>query len=48
RLPAPPRDPQDHPGRPPLGPIALGDQKSGWLRRMTNTEVGMLMREVEL
>ncbi|MFE7665312.1 pseudouridine synthase [Streptomyces celluloflavus] len=31
-----------------FGPIALGDQKSGWLRRMTNTEVGMLMREVEL
>ncbi|MGH3310986.1 MAG: pseudouridine synthase, partial [Streptomyces sp.] len=26
-----------------FGPIALGDQKSGWLRRMTNTEVGMLM-----
>ncbi|MEW1655351.1 MULTISPECIES: pseudouridine synthase [unclassified Streptomyces] len=31
-----------------FGPIALGDQKSGWLRRMTNTEVGMLMREVDL
>ncbi|MCC9742325.1 pseudouridine synthase [Streptomyces sp. MNU89] len=31
-----------------FGPIALGDQKSGWLRRLTNTEVGMLMREVEL
>ncbi|OKH98524.1 pseudouridine synthase [Streptomyces sp. CB02923] len=31
-----------------FGPISLGDQKSGWLRRMTNTEVGMLMREVEL
>ncbi|MFF4602176.1 pseudouridine synthase [Streptomyces sp. NPDC001339] len=31
-----------------FGPITLGDQKSGWLRRMTNTEVGMLMREVEL
>ncbi|WP_407553848.1 pseudouridine synthase [Streptomyces sp. Pv4-95] len=31
-----------------FGPIPLGDQKSGWLRRMTNTEVGMLMREVEL
>ncbi|MET7641629.1 pseudouridine synthase [Streptomyces sp. NPDC005438] len=31
-----------------FGPIALGDQKSGWLRRMTNTEVGMLMREVGL
>ncbi|NLU69070.1 pseudouridine synthase [Streptomyces sp. HNM0574] len=31
-----------------FGPIALGDQKSGWLRRMTNTEVGMLMGEVGL
>ncbi|NJQ01323.1 rRNA pseudouridine synthase [Streptomyces sp. PLAI1-29] len=31
-----------------FGPIGLGDQKSGWLRRLTNTEVGMLMREVEL
>ncbi|MCD9592230.1 pseudouridine synthase [Streptomyces sp. 8ZJF_21] len=31
-----------------FGPIALGDQKSGWLRRLTNTEVGMLMREVDL
>ncbi|QKW05726.1 rRNA pseudouridine synthase [Streptomyces sp. NA04227] len=31
-----------------FGPITLGDQKSGWLRRMSNTEVGMLMREVEL
>ncbi|MDX6352558.1 MAG: rRNA synthase [Streptomyces sp.] len=31
-----------------FGPIPLGDQKSGWLRRLTNTEVGMLMREVEL
>ncbi|MFC5724819.1 pseudouridine synthase [Streptomyces gamaensis] len=31
-----------------FGPISLGDQKSGWLRRLTNTEVGMLMREVEL
>ncbi|MEU4081945.1 pseudouridine synthase [Streptomyces venezuelae] len=29
-----------------FGPIALGDQKSGWLRRLTNTEVGMLMKEV--
>ena len=29
-----------------FGPIPLGDQKSGWLRRLTNTEVGMLMREV--
>jgi 23S rRNA pseudouridine2605 synthase len=31
-----------------FGPIALGDQKSGWLRRMTNTEIGMLMHEVGL
>ncbi|MDF9812389.1 pseudouridine synthase [Streptomyces sp. SPB162] len=31
-----------------FGPIPLGDQKSGWLRRLTNTEVGMLMGEVEL
>ncbi len=31
-----------------FGPIALGDQKSGWLRRLTNTEVGMLMNEVDL
>ncbi|WP_236239292.1 pseudouridine synthase [Streptomyces sp. CC228A] len=31
-----------------FGPIALGDQKSGWLRRLTNTEVGMLMKEVDL
>ncbi|HWM37731.1 MAG TPA: pseudouridine synthase [Streptomyces sp.] len=31
-----------------FGPIALGDQKSGWLRRMTNTEVGMLLDEVDL
>jgi 23S rRNA pseudouridine2605 synthase len=31
-----------------FGPIPLGDQKSGWLRRLTNTEVGMLMQEVEL
>ncbi|GAA2232966.1 pseudouridine synthase [Streptomyces amakusaensis] len=31
-----------------FGPISLGDQKSGWLRRMTNTEVGMLMKEVGL
>ncbi|MBL3669541.1 rRNA pseudouridine synthase [Streptomyces sp. M2CJ-2] len=31
-----------------FGPIALGDQKSGWLRRLSNTEVGMLMQEVEL
>ncbi|MEU3602918.1 pseudouridine synthase [Streptomyces sp. NPDC006798] len=31
-----------------FGPIGLGDQKSGWLRRLTNTEVGMLMNEVGL
>jgi 23S rRNA pseudouridine2605 synthase len=31
-----------------FGPIQLGDQKSGWLRRMTNTEVGRLMQEVGL
>ncbi|MFZ3469366.1 pseudouridine synthase [Streptomyces sp. 4.24] len=31
-----------------FGPIELGDQKSGWLRRLTNTEVGMLMKEVGL
>ncbi|MGW2560306.1 pseudouridine synthase [Streptomyces sp. NPDC001514] len=31
-----------------FGPISLGDQKSGWLRRLTNTEVGMLMKEVGL
>ncbi|MEU7014993.1 pseudouridine synthase [Streptomyces sp. NPDC046385] len=31
-----------------FGPITLGDQKSGWLRRMSNTEVGMLMKEVGL
>ncbi|NJP72955.1 pseudouridine synthase [Streptomyces sp. C1-2] len=31
-----------------FGPITLGDQKSGWLRRLSNTEVGMLMQEVEL
>ena len=31
-----------------FGPIVLGDQKSGWLRRMTNTEVGRLMKEVGL
>ncbi|QES50825.1 pseudouridine synthase [Streptomyces venezuelae] len=31
-----------------FGPIELGDQKSGWLRRLTNTEVGMLMGEVGL
>ncbi|MCA1222597.1 pseudouridine synthase [Streptomyces sp. 8L] len=31
-----------------FGPIPLGDQKSGWLRRLTNTEVGTLMQEVDL
>jgi 23S rRNA pseudouridine2605 synthase len=31
-----------------FGPITLGDQKSGWLRRLSNTEVGMLMGEVGL
>ncbi|MFJ5884258.1 pseudouridine synthase [Kitasatospora cineracea] len=31
-----------------FGPITLGDQKSGWLRRLTNPEVGTLMREVGL
>ncbi|NJQ08569.1 pseudouridine synthase [Streptomyces lonarensis] len=31
-----------------FGSVTLGDQKSGWLRRMTNTEVGRLMREVDL
>ncbi|MCQ0022152.1 rRNA pseudouridine synthase [Streptomyces somaliensis DSM 40738] len=31
-----------------FGPIQLGDQKSGWLRRLTNTEVGRLMGEVGL
>ena len=31
-----------------FGPIMLGNQKSGWLRRLSNTEVGMLMREVDL
>ncbi|MFE9425830.1 pseudouridine synthase [Kitasatospora sp. NPDC006697] len=31
-----------------FGPIALGDQKSGWLRRLTNPEVGQLMRAVGL
>ncbi|SFD67386.1 pseudouridine synthase [Streptomyces aidingensis] len=31
-----------------FGPVALGDQKSGKLRRMTHTEVGRLMREVGL
>ncbi len=31
-----------------FGPITLGDQKSGWLRRLTNPEVGTLMHEVGL
>ncbi|MGW6455833.1 pseudouridine synthase [Streptomyces sp. NPDC055078] len=31
-----------------FGSIGLGDQKSGWLRRLTNTEVGMLMKDVGL
>ncbi|MFC8716002.1 pseudouridine synthase [Kitasatospora sp. NPDC057198] len=31
-----------------FGPISLGDQKSGWLRRLTNPEVGTLMHEVGL
>ena len=31
-----------------FGPIALGDQKSGWLRRLTNPEVGQLMKTVGL
>ncbi|MEZ0095123.1 pseudouridine synthase [Streptacidiphilus sp. EB129] len=31
-----------------FGPIALGDQKSGWLRRLTNPEVGQLMKSVGL
>ncbi|WP_299537530.1 pseudouridine synthase [uncultured Streptomyces sp.] len=40
--------PVDRLVRTSFGPIPLGDQKSGWLRRLTNTEVGMLMREVGL
>ncbi|MFD5496271.1 pseudouridine synthase [Streptomyces sp. NPDC001812] len=40
--------PVDRLVRTAFGPIALGDQKSGWLRRLSNTEVGMLMQEVEL
>jgi 23S rRNA pseudouridine2605 synthase len=40
--------PVDRLVRTSFGPIPLGDQKSGWLRRLTNTEVGMLMNEVEL
>ncbi|MDB1089120.1 pseudouridine synthase [Streptomyces sp. ACA25] len=31
-----------------FGPLALGDQKSGWLRRLTQPEVGRLMKEVGL
>lgn len=31
-----------------FGPITLGDQKSGWLRRLSNIEVGKLMKEVDL
>ncbi|AWK08426.1 pseudouridine synthase [Streptomyces spongiicola] len=40
--------PVDRLVRTAFGPIALGDQKSGWLRRLSNTEVGMLMKEVGL
>ncbi|MEU3050401.1 pseudouridine synthase [Streptomyces sp. NPDC006984] len=40
--------PVDRLVRTAFGPISLGDQKSGWLRRLTNTEVGMLMKEVGL
>ncbi|RMI29756.1 pseudouridine synthase, partial [Streptomyces triticirhizae] len=40
--------PVDRLVRTAFGPIVLGDQKSGWLRRMTNTEVGRLMKEVGL
>ncbi len=40
--------PVDRLVRTKFGPIALGDQKPGWLRRLTITEVGMLMREVGL
>jgi 23S rRNA pseudouridine2605 synthase len=40
--------PVDRLVRTSFGPIPLGDQKSGWLRRLTNTEVGMLMHEVDL
>ncbi|MFD3525421.1 pseudouridine synthase [Streptomyces sp. NPDC058653] len=40
--------PVDRLVRTAFGPIPLGDQKSGWLRRLTNTEVGMLMQEVGL
>ncbi|PZH08404.1 pseudouridine synthase [Streptomyces sp. NTH33] len=31
-----------------FGPVTLGDQKSGWLRRLSNTEVGRLLQEVDL
>ncbi|MFJ1751982.1 pseudouridine synthase [Kitasatospora sp. NPDC088134] len=40
--------PVDRLVRTAFGPIALGDQKSGWLRRLTNPEVGTLMNEVGL
>ncbi|MEN3584500.1 pseudouridine synthase [Streptomyces sp. ZYX-F-203] len=40
--------PVDRLVRTAFGPITLGDQKSGWLRRLSNTEVGTLMREVDL
>ena len=40
--------PVDRLVRTAFGPIKLGDQKSGWLRRLSNTEVGMLLREVDL
>ncbi|ANW20889.1 pseudouridine synthase [Streptomyces clavuligerus] len=40
--------PVDRLVRTAFGPIGLGDQKSGWLRRLSNTEVGMLMKEVGL
>ncbi|MFI6349245.1 pseudouridine synthase [Streptomyces sp. NPDC050560] len=40
--------PVDRLVRTAFGPITLGDQKSGWLRRLSNTEVGMLLREVDL
>jgi 23S rRNA pseudouridine2605 synthase len=40
--------PVDRLVRTAFGPITLGDQKSGWLRRLSNTEVGMLMKEVDL
>ncbi|MFJ5229221.1 pseudouridine synthase [Kitasatospora sp. NPDC088391] len=40
--------PVDRLVRTAFGPISLGDQKSGWLRRLTNPEVGTLMNEVGL